>query len=140
MIDFSEIKLFKDKNGKMVTYEQLLQDIYSNSEESRETMKVLVDRLVNLVDSPAAAVAMMEHVNNLMDSKIKNDDLLVKVASILSRIIQRGMSTVESTEDYGISPEEKEQLLAEANAYLNDDVEESNTDIVIRDVMTTGDR
>lgn len=118
MIDFSEFKLF-EKDGKPVTYQDLLQDIYTNSEESKDTMKILVDQLITLVDSPSAAVALMAHINSLMESKIKNDDLLVKVASIMARIIQKGMSdSATSDDDWGIGEEEKKKLLEEAEQYL----------------------
>ena len=39
MIDFSEIGLF-EKDGKKVTYEDLLRDIYQNAEDTRETMRI----------------------------------------------------------------------------------------------------
>lgn len=119
MIDFSEIGLFKTKSGKKITYEDLLSDIYENSAESREAMRLLIEQMTSLISSPSDAVVLMEHITNLLDARVKNDDLLVKVASIVSRIIQRGMSSVEKTSEWEISDEEKKQLLAEAENLLN---------------------
>ena len=118
-VDFSEIGLFTTKDGRKITYEGLLSDIYENSEESRNTMKVLVSQLSELIESPADAVVLMEHITSLMDARVKNDDILVKVASILARIIQRGMSSTDTAADWEISEEEKKQLLAEAEGILD---------------------
>ena len=119
MIDFSEVGLFKTSDGRMITYERLLSDIYENTEEDRDSIKVLVEQLTGLITSPSDAVALMEHISSLMDARVKNSDLLVKVASIVSRIVQRGMTANESTSDFEITEEEKKQLLAEAETILD---------------------
>lgn len=118
MIDFSEIGLF-EVDGKMVTYQDLLRDIYSNSDDTRESMRTLIDQMVGLVDSPSSAVAMMDHINKLLDSKIKNDDLLVKVAAILSRVLAKSTSD-RGGDDLSISEEEKRQLLLEVDRVRGD--------------------
>lgn len=114
-INFKDINLFTNHEGDNVTYEDILKDIYNNSEESRETMRVLVEQLSSLVTSPKDAIALMEHINGLLDARIKNDDLLVKLATIVGRMIQKEMSE-SSTDDgaFGLSEEERQQLLETA--------------------------
>ncbi len=119
MIDFSEIGLFTTKDGKKVTYEDLLRDVYENSDESRKAMRALMEQLTSLIDSPQAAMELMEHITNLLDARVKNDDILVKIASILSRIIQKGMVTEDNKEDWEITEEEKKQLLLEAENMMD---------------------
>jgi hypothetical protein len=119
MIDFSEFGLFKTSDGRKITYEDLLSDIYENTEEDRQSIKILVDQMTSLISSPSDAVALMEHITNLLDARVKNSDILVKVASIVSRIIQRGMTSTDSTADWEISEEEKKQLLSEAESLLD---------------------
>jgi len=118
-IDFSTINLFTTKEGRKITYQDLLSDIYENSSESRETMRTLIEQMASLIQSPADAVLLMEHIAMLMDTRVKNDDLLVKVAAIVARIIQRSMERTEEGQGWEISEEEKKQLLQEANDLLN---------------------
>ena len=126
MIEFSEIMLFTTKDGRKITYEQLLSDIYDNSTESRETMRTLIDQMASLIQSPADAVLLMEHIAMLMDTRVKNDDLLVKVASIVSRIVQRSMDTNNKGDsDWEIPEEEKKQLLAEAKEVVEKRIEDA---------------
>lgn len=128
MVDFSEVGLFKTKDGRKVTYETLLQDIYENSEESRETLRTLVEQLSSLMTRPSDALQLMEHIVGLMDTQVKNDDILVKVANIVARIIQRGMTSVEASSEWEITEDEKRRLLDEAEKVLSVDNTRTPTD------------
>jgi len=119
MIDFSEYGLFKKSDGTLVTYEDLLKDIYENAEEDRETVRILVDQMSSLISSPADAIKLMEHISTLMDARVKNSDLLVKVASIVSRLISKQLNNNEGSADWEISEEEKQQLLQQAEDIVN---------------------
>lgn len=123
-MDISNTKLFT-REGKDITYQDLLSDIYTNNEESRDTIRLLMEQLVSLIDSPQSAAALMDHINSILNSKIRNDDLLLKLAAIVSR------STTKSMDSDGgellISPDEKRQLLQEAEAYLKH--HETNIDV-----------
>lgn len=116
MIDFSGVGIFKTKDGRQVTYEDLLRDVYENNAETRESIKTLVGELTNLIKTPSDAMMVMAHVTMMIDTRVKNDDLLVKIASILSRMIQK--QTGKSDDDWGISEDEKRQLLQEAESVL----------------------
>lgn len=119
-IDFSEFDLFTTRDGRKINYEDLLCDIYENAEESRAALRTMVEQMVSLINSPQEAVALMEHITTLMDTRVKNDDILVKLAAMLSRVIQRSM---EGKEEGGTSEwltdAEKKQLLQEAEEALN---------------------
>lgn len=111
-IDFSEYGLFKRPNGTQVTYEDLLADIYENADDDRRTIQVLVEQLSGLISSPSDAVVLMEHITGLLDARVKNSDLLVKVASIVSRMILKNVTDAGSDDGgFIISDEEKKQLL-----------------------------
>lgn len=118
-VDFSEVNLFTTKDGRKVTYDSLLSDIYENSEDTRATMHTLVEQMTSLISSPADAVVLMEHITQLLETRVKNDDLLVKIASIISRIIQRGMDSKESGDGDWITDEEKRQLLQEVEVRID---------------------
>lgn len=118
MIDFSEVKLFKTSNGRSVTYEDLLRDVYEHSEETRDSIKTLVGQMSSLIKSPSDAVMLMAHVTVMIESRVKNDDLLVKVASILSRLIQKNLDKNDGP-DWELSEEDRRQLLQEAESLLD---------------------
>jgi hypothetical protein len=120
-VNFSQVDLFTTRDGRKITYEQLLGDIYENSEESRESMRTLLDQMTSLISSPAEAVMLMQHITTLLEARIKNDDLLVKVASIVSRIVQKSLDSKGDDDGFLlISEEERKQLL---DAYKSTEAE-----------------
>lgn len=122
MIDFSEIKVFKTKKGKYVTYEDILRDIYNNSSETRDTISTLVDTLTGMISSPQDAILVMEAVTEMLQARVKNDDLLVKVASIVARIASKQVTDKSGGSDWEITDEEKKQLLQEATAVIESEI------------------
>ena len=75
-------------NGKK--YSDLLQEIYNNQKKKESQISALI--------------------KEYMELGIKNDEALVKIATILQRIFQ---SEGNIGDDFTISEEEKDQLLAE---------------------------
>lgn len=118
MIDFSDVKLFTTRDGRKISYEDLLRDVYENNADTKESIKSLVDELTKLIKTPADAMMVMAHVSTMIETKVKNDDLLVKIASIISRMIQRNSGKSDSPE-WEISEEEKRQLLTEVETVLS---------------------
>ena len=114
MIDFSDIKIYT-KDGKEYTYQDLLAELHSNSIETNEAIQALATKLVEMIDSPAAAVSVMEHLNKLFTSKVKNDELLLKMASVLSRLIKNEQPGADD-DGYMLTDDEKRKLLNEAKA------------------------
>lgn len=118
-IDFKDIELFEDKNGRKISYDTLLKDIYENSAETKESVREVIEKMADLANSPADAVSMLEGLAKLLDARVKNDDLLVKVANIVGRIIQKKMGNISESPDELISAEEIEQIVASANEMLD---------------------
>lgn len=118
MIDLSEVKIFVTKDGEKITYEDLLREVYENNQDTKQSIRDLVDQMVSLIKHPSDAMMVMAHVTMMLDTKVKNDDLLVKLASILSRLIQQKTEKA-SGGDWEISDEEKRQLLQEAESVLD---------------------
>lgn len=118
MIDFSEIKVFKTSDGRVVSYEDLLRDVYENADETRRSIRLLVDQMTLLIKTPADAMMIMAHVTQMIETRVKNDDLIIKIASIIGRVVQKGMSTKDSPE-WEISEDERKQLMAEVDEVLS---------------------
>jgi hypothetical protein len=118
MANFSDLIIY-EQDGKKYTYEDLLKEIHESNEETADTIRALAEKLISLVDSPAAAVSLMEHINKLFSSKVKNDELLIRLAAILGRVIRDDMKTSgDDTDPFGLTDSEKQLLLEEARQEL----------------------
>ncbi len=102
-----------DKNifGKK-TYSNLLQEIYDNQKKKESQISALINELKPLISDIGDATMIVPLIKEYMELGIKNDEALIKVATIFQRIFSNE-GTVEN--GFGISEEEKEQLLTEIN-------------------------
>jgi hypothetical protein len=73
--------IFKNK-----TYSDLLSEIYDNSAKTRKQLKDLISELTKLVTTPAEAQRLVPLIREYMEIGIKNDDQLVKLATIIQRL------------------------------------------------------
>jgi hypothetical protein len=75
-----DFELYKGKK-----YSDLLQDIVKNHKSKQTQIKALVDQLVDMVSEPGDAVIVVPLIKGYLDSDIKNDEALVKVAQIAQK-------------------------------------------------------
>lgn len=75
-----EFELYKGKK-----YSDLLEDIVKNHKAKQTQIKALVGQLVDMVSEPGDAVIVVPLIKGYLDSDIKNDEALVKVAQITSK-------------------------------------------------------
>ena len=89
----------------------LFKDIYENTEYNRKQLDVLTRELVQFIKDGDTAIQIVPMIKEYLEINVKNDDQLVKMAGIVQRLISaenRG-----GTEDeYGLSDDEKQQLLS----------------------------
>jgi len=78
-MDF-DFELYKGKK-----YSDLLEDIVKNHKSKQTQIKALVGQLVDMVSEPGDAVIVVPLIKGYLDSDIKNDEALVKVAQIASK-------------------------------------------------------
>ena len=97
--------LFDDKS-----FSDLLKEIHSNQKKKAKQLASLIAELRPLVQSLGDATVIVPLIKEYMELGIKNDEALIKVATIFQRIFAN-----EGNEEngFGISEEEKEQLLNE---------------------------
>lgn len=88
------------------TFSGLLEEIYSNSKETRKQIRALITQLKDTVTSPSEALAMVPLIHSYLESGIKNDDMLVKLANIVQKIeaMERGDGGMD---DFGLGDIEK---------------------------------
>jgi hypothetical protein len=103
--------IFKDKK-----YADLLEEIYDNQKRKERQISGLIGELQPLIQDTGDATIIVPLIKEYMEIGVKNDDQLVKVATILQRIFQNQDSGADG---YGISDEEREQLMKEIENIQN---------------------
>ena len=90
------------------TYSNLLKEIYDNQKKKEGQIAALISELKPLIQDIGDATMIVPLIKEYMELGIKNDEVLIKVATIFQRIFAN-----DGNEDngFGISEEEKDQLL-----------------------------
>jgi hypothetical protein len=101
---FEEFELYP---GKKMS--DLVMDIVKNSENTKTQIDILVSDLRPLVKSPADALSIVPLIRDYIDSGIKNDDSLVKLAAIAQRTMNVKQESGEN--DLMITDEERAALM-----------------------------
>ena len=89
----------------------LFKDIYDNSKRNKTQIEVLVKEVGGFIKDGDMAVQLIPMIREYLDINVKNDELLVKLASIVQRLIQAENKST-STDDFSLSDSEKAQLLS----------------------------
>ena len=95
-------------DGKSLS--SLFKDIYDNTEYNRKQLDVLTKELVQFIKDGDTAVQIVPMIKEYLEINVKNDDQLVKMAGIVQRLIS-AESKAGSEDEFGLSDQEKEQLL-----------------------------
>ena len=108
-----------DKNeifeGK--SFEDLTKDIYDNQKNKKLQLDLLIQEIHGMIQTMDDAVLITPLIKELFEVAIKNDEHLVKLASVWQRIIGK---TNNSEDGMLLSESEKEDLIAA----LQDDVDD----------------
>ena len=96
-------------DGKSLS--SLFKDIYENTEFNRKQLEVLTKELVQFIKDGDTAVQIVPMIKEYLEINVKNDDQLVKMAGIVQRLIS-AESRGSAEDEYGLSDEEKNQLLS----------------------------
>tara|TARA_B110000285_G_scaffold203832_1_gene240303 strand:+ start:37 stop:447 length:411 start_codon:yes stop_codon:yes gene_type:complete len=125
----TEFELFpgKDLGG-------LFKDIYDNQQTKKLRISELIAEMKKLIRHSGDMAVMGPIIRDLIDSSIKNDDSLVKMAAIVQRII--GASQKAEGEVGFLSDNEKEQLLhqLEETVYEVADEQDIKVDELTNDI------
>jgi len=100
----NEFELFKGKN-----LSNLFEDIYINQVNKKVKISKFIDEISDKIRHAGDVAVIGPIIKDLIDTSVKNDDQLVKLATIAQRLI---ISQNKSEDDDGfLSEAEKKQLL-----------------------------
>jgi len=113
----------------------LFKDIYSNSKRNKTQLEILVKEVSGFIKDGDMAVQLIPMIKEYLDINVKNDELLVKLASIVQRLIQAENKSA-SSDEFSLSDGEKAQLLSS----LDETVLElqKKSDNILDDIDTIG--
>ena len=97
----------------------LFKDIYDNTEYNRKQLDVLTRELVQFIKDGDTAVQIVPMIKEYLEINVKNDDQLVKMAGIVQRLIS-SENRGGAEDEYGLSEEEKQQLLSGIETTIKD--------------------
>ena len=95
-------------------FSDILKEIYDNQKKKEAQISALIGELKPLINDIGDATLIVPLIKEYMELGIKNDEQLVKMATI----IQRAVSSNKSEEEgFGMTEEEKAQLLSEVKNF-----------------------
>jgi len=105
-------------------FSDILEEIYNNQKKKEAQVTALISELKPLINEIGDATLIVPLIKEYMEIGVKNDEQLIKMATIVQRALQAGQNDDGS---FGISDEEKAQLLeAMEDLQMNKGKEENN--------------
>ena len=99
---------FEVFEGKSLS--DVFKDIYDNSVTNKKQLEVLMKEVVGFIKDGDTAVQIIPMLKEYLEINVKNDELLVKLATIVQRLATAAKQG-DSDEEFGLSEREKEQLM-----------------------------
>ena len=93
------------------TLSDVFKDIYDNSKTNKQQLEVLMKEVVGFIKDGDTAVQIIPMLKEYLEINVKNDEQLVKLATIVQRITAAEKRVSDSGEEFGLSDREKQQLM-----------------------------
>ena len=106
------------------TFQDLTKDIYENTTKRKVQIDLLISEIHGFITTIDDVVMVAPIIKEYMDTAVRNDEHLVKLAGVLQRIISKSQG--ESDESMLLSDEEKEELMGTLQDTVNDLQKESD--------------
>ena len=115
----NEKEIFEGK-----TFQDLTKDIYENTTKRKTQIDLLISEIHGFITTIDDVVMVAPIIKEYMDTAVKNDEHLVKLAGVLQRIISKSQG--ESDESMLLSDAEKEELMGTLQDTVQDLQNESD--------------
>jgi len=114
----NEKEIFEGK-----TFQDLTKDIYENTTKRKTQIDLLISEIHGFITTIDDVVLVAPIIKEYMDTAVRNDEHLVKLAGVLQRIISKSQG--ESDESMLLSDEEKAELMGTLQDTVDDLQKES---------------
>jgi len=105
------------------TFQDLTKDIYENTTKRKVQIDLLISEIHGFITTIDDVVMVAPIIKEYMDTAVRNDEHLVKLAGVLQRIISKSQG--DSDESMLLSDEEKEELMGTLQDTVDDLQKES---------------
>jgi len=100
-------------------FSDILEEIYNNQKKKDKQISALIAELKPLVQEIGDATLIVPLIKEYLEISVKNDEQLIKMATIIQRIMNNNAGPNDGS--FGISEEEKQQLLAELDKFKTEE-------------------
>ena len=118
----TDFELFPGKN-----LSGLFKDIYDNQQNKKQRISELIAEMKKVIRHAGDMAVIGPIIKDLVDTSVKNDDSLIKMAAIAQRII--GAQHKAEGDTGFLSDEEKEQLLKQLDETIAEVADEHDTKV-----------
>ena len=115
----TDFELFPGKN-----LSGLFKDIYENQQNKKQRISELIAEMKNVIRHAGDMAVIGPIIKDLVDTSVKNDDSLIKMAAIAQRII--GAAQKAEGDSGFLSDDEKEQLLKQLDETISQVADEQD--------------
>ena len=115
----TDFELFTGKN-----LSGLFKDIYENQQNKKQRISELIAEMKKVIRHAGDMAVIGPIIKDLVDTSVKNDDSLIKMAAIAQRII--GASQKAEGDSGFLSDDEKEQLLKQLDETITQVADEQD--------------
>ena len=115
----TDFELFPGKN-----LSGLFKDIYDNQQNKKQRISELIAEMKTVIRHAGDMAVIGPIIKDLVDTSVKNDDSLMKMAAIAQRII--GASQKAEGDSGFLSDDEKEQLLKQLDETITQVADEQD--------------
>ena len=98
----------------------IFSEIHKNTDSKRAQINSFIMKMVQLIRTPEDAAVIGPIVQGFLEVNVKNDEHLVRVAQIAQRIVSVGVKSTTASLDGLLSESEKEALLGDIKAEIQD--------------------
>ena len=102
----------------------LFKDIYDNQQNKKQRISELIAEMKKVIRHAGDMAVIGPIIKDLVDTSVKNDDALIKMAAIAQRII--GAQHKAEGDSGFLSDEEKEQLLKQLDDTIHEVADEQD--------------
>tara|TARA_Y100000004_G_C8889104_1_gene401121 strand:- start:187 stop:591 length:405 start_codon:yes stop_codon:yes gene_type:complete len=100
------------------TFQDLTKDIYENTTKRKVQIDLLISEIHGFIQTIDDVVMVAPIIKEYMETAVKNDEHLVKLAGVLQRIISK--SSGSNDETMLLSDSEKEELMSTLQDTVDD--------------------
>ena len=106
------------------TFQDLTKDIYENTTKRKTQIDLLISEIHGFITTIDDVVLVAPIIKEYMDTAVRNDEHLVKLAGVLQRIISKSQG--DNDESMLLSDAEKEELMGTLQDTVQDLQNESD--------------